>query len=299
MLRESGWIGRARRSASALAVSPQTIAAVMVARSLASAFGLVLALAAGVPAARAGITVALEPATQSVAPGSEFDLVITVTQSGSAFNAFDAVIGFDPAALTLIPLSPLSLQEGSLMTAACPSTFHHFTQGTGRATISDVLLCSGQSVTGPGQIYRLRFLASNTPQSTTVRFLPGLRFYNAGLYVTPVASSDATIGIGVIVGVGDLDAMAPGLRVRASPNPARASTSLRIEADRAGTQEVLVLDSLGRVVRRLGKGRFAAGPRAVAWDRRSDSGRRLPAGLYTIEVRTPAHKARTRLVLLD
>ena len=184
------------------------------------------------------------------------------------------------------------------MTGACPSTFHHFTPGADRVTIADILLCDGQSVTGPGQIYRLRFRASNTPQSTTVRFLSGLRFYDAGLYVTPVTSSDATIGIGTIVGVGEGSAAASGLRVRALPNPARAGASLRIEADRPGMQEVLVLDSLGRVVRRLEKGSFAAGPREVSWNRRSDAGRRLPAGIYTVEVRAESHTARTRLVLL-
>jgi len=266
-------------------------------RAVASAI-LALALAAGVPTARAGVTVALQPATQTVAPGSDFDLVIAVTQTGSAFNGFDAVIGFDPAALTLVQLSPLSLQEGTLMTSACSSTFHHFTAGSDRATIADVLLCDGQSVTGPGQIYRLRFHASNTPRTTTVRFLPGLHFYDAGLYVTPVTSSDATIGIGTVVGVGEPGPGSAGLRVSALPNPARSNTALRIEADRAGTQEVLVLDSLGRVVRRLERGQFPAGPRQVSWNRRSDDGRRLPAGLYTIEVRTAVSAARTRLVLL-
>jgi len=258
-----------------------------------------LALAAGIPAARAGVTVALEPATQTVTPGSEFDLVITVTQSGSAFNAFDAVIGFDPAALTLVPLSPLSLQEGALMTSACSNTFHNFTPASNRVTLSDVLLCNGQSVTGPGQIYRLRFRASNTPQTTTVQFLPGLQFYNAGLYVNPATSSNASVGIGMIVGVGDPGPGAAGLRVRAAPNPARASASLRIDADRSGAQEVRVLDALGRVVRHLERGVFAAGPRAISWDRRSDAGTRLQAGFYTVEVRTPGHTARARLILLD
>ena len=146
-------------------------------RSRVGILGLALAIlfAAGAPVARAGITVALDPPTQSVAPGAEFDVFVAVTQAGSSFNAFDAVIGFDPAALTLLQLSPLSLQEGALMTAACPSTFHRFTPGADRATIADVLLCEGQSVTGPGQIYRLRFRASNTSQITNVRFLSGLR----------------------------------------------------------------------------------------------------------------------------
>src|SRR5438445_13890395 len=74
---------------------------------------LLAAVLAGGPvtAVAQGVKVALLPATQTVAPGAEFDLSMEVTVAGSAFNGFDAYIGYDPAALTLIPLSPISLQE--------------------------------------------------------------------------------------------------------------------------------------------------------------------------------------------
>jgi flagellar hook capping protein FlgD len=246
--------------------------------------------------ARAGVTVALQPSAASVAPGSEFDVYLQVTQAGSAFNGFDAIVGYNPAALTLIRLSDAQ-QEGALLTSACGNLFHRFSEGTDRDTISAVLLCNQTFVTGPGTLYRLHFKASNNPQVAVVSFLPGLHFYNAGLYVTPVTSSNATIAIGSSVGVGTEVAM-PGLRVLASPNPARGAASLRIESDQAGAQAVRVLDSLGRVVRDLGRGRFAAGSREISWNRRSDAGRRLPAGVYTIEVTSGEQSARTRLILL-
>ncbi len=161
-----------------------------------------LALAAGVARAgdaraAAGVHVALVPATQTVAPGASFDLEIDVTQAGAAFNGFDAYIGFDPGAAQAVPSSPVSLQEGSLMTSACGSQFHRFlySNTTGRDTINDVLLCSGVSVTGPGQIYKLHFKAGTTQQTTTVRFLPGLQFYNEGLFVNPDSSMDAQVTI--------------------------------------------------------------------------------------------------------
>src|SRR6266516_3043333 len=168
---------------------------------LAGGVVVVLVAATGALASRAigqGVTVALTPVSSSVAPGSQFDLFIEVTRQGSLFNAFDAIVGYDPAALTSIPLSPLSLQEGSYMKAACSTRFHRFRQGTDRDTTTDVLLCNGVAVAGPGQIYRLHFKASNTTQVTRVRFLPGLQFYNNGLYVNPAYSSDATIGIGTL-----------------------------------------------------------------------------------------------------
>lgn len=114
------------------------------------------------------MTVALQPAIQTVAPEAEFDLYLQVTQSGSAFNGFDAIVGYTPSALTLVPLSQ---QEGALMTGACATRFHRFRTGVDRDTITDVLLCSEVFLTGPGQIYRLHFRAATTPQTTAVQFM--------------------------------------------------------------------------------------------------------------------------------
>lgn len=136
---------------------------------------------------------ALLPATQTVAPGAEFDLSLEVTAAGSAFNAFDAVIGYDPKALTQVPWKAV---EGEYFVSGCATRFHQFRPGADRDTITDVLMCAGKSLTGPGQIYLLRFKASQSPGTTKVRFLPGLQFYNAGLFVNPDSSSDAVIAIG-------------------------------------------------------------------------------------------------------
>jgi hypothetical protein len=200
-------------------------------RAAGALIGVALLLPAPHVSLAQGVTVALLPATQTVAPGSEFVLSLEVTRAGSPFNAFDAIIGYDPAALTLLPQTPVALQEGAYFAAACPNHFHRFQAGVDRDTITDVLLCAGKSVTGPGQIYRLRFRASNTAQSTHVRFLPGLQFYNAGLFANPDSSSDAIVGIGVPATAESTVVKAPApkpgvkarpARRRASPRPPRA-----------------------------------------------------------------------------
>ena len=171
-----------------------------------------------------GVHVALTPAQQTVAPGAQFDVVIDVTQAGSAFNGFDAVVIYDPAALTFVPQSPTTAQQGCLMTGSCSSacgnTFHRFSAAADSLSVSDVLLCNQTSLTGPGHLYQLHFHASNTAQVTHVTFRSA-RFYDAGVFVTPVQTSDATIGIGVNVGV------APARRralpaCASSPTPALA-----------------------------------------------------------------------------
>jgi hypothetical protein len=229
-----------------------------------------LCAAWGVASASAqGVTVALSPALQVVSAGQEFDVTLEVSRAGSAFNGFDAIVGYDPAALTFVQLSPVSLQEGDLMTTACGNRFHRFRPGSDRDTITDVLLCDGVSVTGPGTIYRLHFRAGTTNQVTHVTFLPGLRFYNAGLYVTPLQSSDATVSIGMATGVGSGPQLAPG----AAPNPFRTATVIRLGTTRTGP--VSIVDTQGRSVRRL----EASAGRAT-WDGRNEAGVRLPPGTY-------------------
>ena len=245
-----------------------------------------------------GVKVALLPQSQIVTPGSEFVLSLEVTRAGSAFNGFDATIGYDPAALTLVQQTPLSLQEGAYFITGCGSRFHRFQPGADRDTISDVLMCAGASLTGPGQIYKLRFRASNTAQVTTVRFLPGLQFYNAGLFVNPDSSTDAAIGIGVGLDVAPSIPVAPRLRLLALPNPSHGPMNFRIESDRSGWQRLLITDLQGRIVRRLSDGTFPAGARSVGWDGRNDSGMVAPPGRYMASIRVPGRVLDTRFALV-
>lgn len=241
-----------------------------------------------------GVTVALVPA-QQVALGSTFDLYIQVTQAGSVFNGFDAVIGYDPAALTFVSGSN---EEGPYMTGACGNTFHVFHAGARTDTITDVLLCNEVSLPGPGQLYHLRFQASMTPQTTQVQFLPGLQFYNAGVYVTPVNSSDVLIGLGTPVGV-DPSAQPARLALRAAPNPSRGALTFTVESNRAGPETLIVLDVMGRTVQRFTQSRTGPGVHTIAWDGRDEAGAKLPPGMYLARLEVAGKSVWTRLTLLQ
>jgi hypothetical protein len=244
-----------------------------------------------------GVTVALLPNGTTVTPGSEFDLVLQCTQAGDLFNGFDALVSWDPAALTFLPLTPTTLQQGLAMTGACGNTFHDFHAGADTDTITDVLLCNDTFLTGPGQLYKLHFRASSTPQVAVVR-LAGVKFYDAGRYVTPVHVSNAVLGIGVPAPVAVGDPPAARLALRAAPNPSRGGLQLAIAADRAGVQRLTVRDLQGRVVRRLAEGWRAAGARYESWDGRDEAGARLPAGIYLLTLDAGGRTTTQRVTLL-
>lgn len=263
---------------------------------------LVVVVAAVAPVAApagAAINAGLTPATQTVTPGTDFDLFIDITAAGSQFNGFDAVVSFDPAALTFVPLSPTSLQQGCLMTggcsAACGSTFHVFSGAGDSLSVSDVLLCNQIFLSGPGHLYKLRFHASNTPQITHVNFR-STTFYNAGLFVTPVSTADAAIGIGITLGVGPSGPPGPG-RVRVEPNPSFGRVRFVSEAGAGSVTAVEILDLQGRVVRSLVPQGSAAGA-GLTWDGRDARGGRVPAGVYQARIHRDGALEITRVVLL-
>jgi hypothetical protein len=246
------------------------------------------------PVAFGGVRAAIQGPTGVVAPNSDFDVAIVVTEAGSAFNGIDLIVTYDPAALTLVPRSPLSLQEGALMTTACATRFHRFRQGVDRDTITDVLLCAGASVTGPGEVYRLRFHASATPQVTSIRIAPASRFYQAGIAITPVEYVDATVGIGVAL---DATGEVTGpLRLRSAPNPFRSDARIALRTTEPGHAEVTIRDVSGRSVRCLLTGWLPAGDHALTWDGRTDRGLEVAAGVYYLAVRSGSRVVRREMV---
>jgi hypothetical protein len=123
-------------------------------RSALPVLGLAVAMALACllpPAAwSSGVTTALLPASGYVSPGSEFTLELWLTAPGDSINAYAAVVEYDPAALTFLQASPLSLQEGSYMTSACGNTVNYFTSAGDSLVITHVLMCNGIALRGPG-----------------------------------------------------------------------------------------------------------------------------------------------------
>jgi len=260
-----------------------------------------LLLASPLAAGAQGIHLGVTPTSLNVNPGAQFDVDLSVTEAGSSFNGFDVVVSYDPLALTLVALSPTTLQQGCLMTGgcstACGTTFHRFSAAGDSASITDILLCNQISLTGPGQVYTLRFVASQTPQLTHVR-IRRAQFYDAGLYVNPMITEDAQIVIGTPVGVGEHGVPSPVTRLRAVPNPGRGSMRFEIEASPSEGISIDVHDVSGRLVRHLSRAGDGGTSRTLLWDGRDDSGARVPPGVYLVTLTAGGRAARARVALL-
>jgi hypothetical protein len=250
--------------------------------------------AAGLEPAHA-FTVAGASDTVVVAPGGTFTVDFVVKDPDAPFNAFDLDVHFDPAKLTSYPMSPTTLQRGSLMVDACTlnAPFHIFTPGPDSLVGTLVILCSGVSVTGPGTIYSLRFTAAATTTWTQLTLGPGTSFYNGGPRVNGVVKRAVVVKIGSPVldagGHPRLPSM-PALDPIA-PNPARAGQTLALSFSlpRAESSEVVVMDAQGR--------RVAGAP----WALREAGAQRLEVALpplapgrYAVTLRTESGVTRSR-----
>ena len=232
--------------------------------------------------ATASISVAILPESQTVTPGSEFDVEVAITELGSSFNAFGLVIGFDPAALTPIPISPLSDQIGGAMTEVCSNFFHDFRAGAMSDTVNCSMLCGGVTISGPGQVYRLRFQASLIEQVTELSF-QAQKFYRGGVFVSPVSSAGAVVQIVTQAG-SDNRSSAGQLSVWTRPNPASRATRVHYEIPIADRVTLDILDIQGRQVRRIMDEFQDAGRHSIFFDGRTESGSRVPAGMYVVRL---------------
>lgn len=245
----------------------------------------------------AAIHVDVTPGSTQVVTGQEFDVTLSLAASGSPFNAFEFVLGYDPTSLQLLPATPSKSQEGCLVTGgcstACGSTFHQFQAAGDSVVVTDVLLCSKVVVTGPGALYRLRFraLAGRTPQTTIT--LRRVRFSNAGLIVPEVTGGQATILDPALLGVGDGPSRDATLRVE--PNPSRGRVQLVIPGDVRGLTRVQIVDAQGRTVRRLATAWTLPGAR-LEWDGTDDDGRTVPTGVYLARLDHSGRVHTTRVV---
>ena len=83
-----------------------------------------------------------------------------------------------------------------------------------------------------------------------------------------------------------------------TPSPMARSMSMALGLPHAMPVSVDVLDSQGRLVRRLAEGERPAGWFTLSWDARDARGRGTAAGVYFLRVLTPEGRSVKRLVLI-
>jgi hypothetical protein len=248
-----------------------------------------------------GVDVAVLPWPKIVVPGEVFDLDLSIPVAGDSLNGYETTITYDTSLLTFIQLSPVSLQEGPLMVEACPTgRWHQFSATSGIITISHVLLCAGEFITGPGVLYRLRFQAGPVSANTEV-VIQSMDVYRAGYYVSPVRTTNGLVRISSTTGVDEGEGSGEirfGL-LSAFPNPTRGSTRIDFTLQHGGAVDLAVYSVRGARLQTLFEGYLEAHVRCSrAWDGRDGTARSVPAGVYWIRLDTGEEIATRPIILI-
>jgi flagellar hook assembly protein FlgD len=82
------------------------------------------------------------------------------------------------------------------------------------------------------------------------------------------------------------------------PNPAYRTVQIGFDLARAETVDLAVLDVTGRVVGRVPSQAWEAGRWHAGWDGRGEDGRRVPAGVYWVEMSAGRQVGRSKFTLL-
>ena len=129
-------------------------------------------------------------------------------------------------------------------------------------------------------------LDSREPSASGTRWVDMVEPFIARLTASPETGA-TTADKGSVVH--DARAAMQAVTIRASPNP--ATTVLTVQA--TGAETASVFDMLGRRVARLSL------PGGIAdWNLRDDAGRRVPAGVYVIQIVGPDNRVSRRVTIL-
>ncbi len=119
-------------------------------------------------------------------------------------------------------------------------------------------------------------------------------FWSGGAAVTAVESG--TPGDGVDLPI----AAALSFRVYpASPNPLAERTVVAFDLPAPSLVRAALYDVSGRLVRMLADEPLPAGKHQRAWDRRDQSGRAVPSGIYFLRLDAGAHRSRQKIVVVS
>jgi hypothetical protein len=82
------------------------------------------------------------------------------------------------------------------------------------------------------------------------------------------------------------------------PNPTVAGTRIAFDLPGPGYARIAVHDVVGRLVRVVGEGAYAAGRSEVSWDGKNSRGGRVAAGVYVVRIESGGEQALRKAILL-
>jgi flagellar hook assembly protein FlgD len=78
----------------------------------------------------------------------------------------------------------------------------------------------------------------------------------------------------------------PSLKLTTDPNPFRQKTEIRWQIAENNQADLKIYNAAGRVVKDFGVMSAEGNPKSISWDGRDNFGKRLPRGIYFVNLKT-------------
>ncbi|MBI5804631.1 T9SS type A sorting domain-containing protein [candidate division TA06 bacterium] len=101
-----------------------------------------------------------------------------------------------------------------------------------------------------------------------------------------------------ITGLLGKNTMPPILLLQNAPNPFKQATTINYRVSKPGLVNLKVYNIAGQLVKTLASGQAAAGPHAVKWDGRDNSGNKVSSGIYIYRLQAENKEMTQKLVIL-
>jgi hypothetical protein len=255
---------------------------------------------------------AMALAQDNVAP------VISLSADPLAYALNTGAVVVDPTATVSDPDSP-NMLDGELTVAlntTDPDVTIAIRNNTGGITVSGTNVKWNNVTFG---VYAFDTESStlfvNFNSSSTISAIQGL--LRAVAYANATTNEPQTETLSFVLSDGDGGTSAPALktihigtttnvtpgfdkvlRLKVSPNPFSLTGTIRFEIPRSGPVRLSIFDLAGQRQRLLVDQTLTAGPNAILWDGRDDTGRELPSGVYFARLESAGQHSLAKLVLV-
>ncbi|MCA9757213.1 MAG: hypothetical protein KDA27_15515 [Candidatus Eisenbacteria bacterium] len=202
-------------------------------------------------------------------PGTVYTLEVMIADPGQSRWGFEATV-IDAAgdqAGDLAPVDP-SLVQVSQGSGNARDYIKHRSAGT----------FPGQA---DGASWQVEWTAPMAGSGTASFYLAGNAANNNGSN-----AGDYIYTFSADIPEGDTSSIDPtqlaqnGVQLSVFPSPVRSDATIRLQLPSDQDASLMLVDMMGRQVRALRSGFFAAGDHLIAWDGRDDRGIEVPAGVY-------------------
>ena len=237
--------------------------------------------------------VSFSPERSTIDVGDILTIDILV-DSNAVFHGFELIIDYDENLLEV-----LEVTEGELMTNSGYSTFWFVASDYDSVHVNDAILGSAD-VTGPGQLFRIKFKAKAEGQSELIFEVIDIRDMTNTSIPTKHINGNISVGSVPVKDENQRESNLPQEYCLAQnfPNPFNPSTQIEYSLPQKTFVSIKVYNLYGQSIKTLVADVQCPGVKTVHWDGKDNKGINVTSGLYFYNIKTEYFYQTKRMLLL-